>query len=214
MTDGTSLHAFDADGCGAPTCTPLWTVTPGGEGSRLSLGAATDDGHVVVTHAYTEVDRFGRRTHRERILFYDSAGAPAWATTPSGPMMPNTIHGEAVAGDVVYATESQDSGGPEPGTYSLRAYATSTGTLLWSADLGPFGPSSAQVIVGGGVVYVGVGNEVLAFRRAGCGASTCTPLVSLPLPGMAATMTVAQGHLLATSITLSGDTALTAFVPG
>lgn len=214
VTDGVNLHAFDAAGCGgASTCAPLWTVTPEGEDSRVSLGAATDDGRLVVRHAYTEVDRFGGRTHRERLLAYTSGGDVVWGTPPGIPLAANFVYSDAVAGDVVYAVERQDSNGPEPSVFSLRAYSTSTGTQLWTADLGQLGTSFVPLIAAGDVVYIGAGSAVLAFARGGCGASTCTPLASLPLPGTAGTMTVAQGHLLVMSGTASGGTALTAFVP-
>src|SRR5215207_7136224 len=51
------LLAFDAAGCGAPTCDPAWTVPHRADlWGDLTLRAATGDGHVVVTRRYSGVE--------------------------------------------------------------------------------------------------------------------------------------------------------------
>jgi hypothetical protein len=51
---------------------------------------------------------------------------------------------------------------------------------------------------------------VKAFPAAGCGASSCVPLTSVPVAGEVRHLTVAEGRLFVTS---AGPARLTAFSP-
>jgi hypothetical protein len=198
--DGTSLHAFDAEGCGAPTCTPLWTARHGfTTNPRLSPVAATDDGHVVVQARLTYViDTHGNTASRGVVLIYDSAGTLVWSTVSGSPsLVTRDALALAVAGDAVYVTQ-WDELQPDVPQYSLNVHSTSSGALLWSADIGTSSPSGG-VVIAGDVVYVGVPGAVLTFDRDGCGAATCGALASIPVPAEPGAMTVAQGHLLVQS---------------
>jgi hypothetical protein len=210
------LLAFDAAGCGAPTCDPAWTAPHRADlWGDLALGAATGDGHVTVTRRYSGVEgSTGAAFTRASLTAYTSTGAVGW-TVPPVEAGSNEVLATAVAGDVFYVAGREEGDGPEPARHHLRAYGTGTGAPLWSADLGASGPATrAGIAVGGDVVYVGVDGAIRAFARDGCGAAACPPLAELPVPGTPGALAVAGGHLLVMSGPAGTPAStLTAFAP-
>jgi hypothetical protein len=208
VSDGDRVYAFDADGCGAPTCPPVWDqeIWEGDTSSFLRLVAATDDGHLVIYRTLPGGDRY-RPTTQTHLVVLTSSGSFAWDTPTSGSTVAG---GVAVAGDVVYLEEAVEypDGDPRPTERRLYAYATATGARLWSAELDTSQSTPGGVVVAGDVVYVNAPGAVLAFHREGCGAPACTPIASIPVPEGGGVATVAQGHLLVRS-----GNVLTAYVP-
>jgi len=193
--DALKLFAYDASGCGAPVCPPLWSSPS--SSSVMSLGTpAVANGIVFTTHG--------------GLSAFAASGCGAaecsalWTTTVDG----NPSSGPAVAGGIVFVPS--DNGG---GTGTLTAFriadCSAAGCApLWKAPtLGhsnPFvvlTPDNVSAAIAGGVVYIaanggsGFGDAKLyAYRAAGCGASICSPLWTARAPGSAlASPTIANG---------------------
>jgi hypothetical protein len=213
-TAGGQISAYAAAGCGQSTCAPLWTrsgqprVVTGGRMFSVTQ-TQTDLGHGVIadTSWLTVTDA--------------ATGAELWKTAywggdPYVGFNRGQIMGLAVAGDTVYVSAWRDPATPGPAISTLDAFpaagcGTSYCSAAWSGSLSD--DARSTVVVGGGVVYTGVGGIdglVEAFDAAGCGAPTCAPLASVPVQGAPDTMSLAQGTLVVTSSVL-GDHRVTAF---
>jgi outer membrane protein assembly factor BamB len=197
---GTVLRAFLASGCGPATCPPVWTRTlptvPGATVEFYDSEAATDDGTMLITHAWLQ----GRTSH-EDLLSFDRSGN-------AGPTISLTAIGAvAVAGTRRYFT-GVDAATPAGGR-TLFAYEGAT--LLWRAE-GPAG-MSGRPLVAGGVVYVPEsGAGIRAFAADGCGAATCSPVTTVDLgPGVFLDFSVTFGTLFVSSS--GADDRLTALTP-
>jgi hypothetical protein len=205
---GGQISAYAAAGCGQPTCAPLWTrsgqarVVTGGRMFSVTQ-TQTDLGHgaIAVTSRLTVTDA--------------ASGAELWTTgytggDPYAGFGRGQIVGLAVAGETVYVSAWRDPATPGPAINTLDAFAVagcgaSYCSPTWSGSLND--EARATVVVGGGVVYTGVGNvdgQVVAFDAAGCGSSTCAPLASVPVQGAPDTMSLAQGTLVVTSSAIGG----------
>jgi hypothetical protein len=217
LTSADQVHAFAAEGCGAPTCDPLW-VRPGQTSGLVVDGQMftvreerVDLGHGVVAVG-SLVD----------VLAADT-GEVLWTAgyfggDPFAGMGRGQIIGLAVAHGNVYVAAWRDPSTPGPAVGMLDAYplggcgATTCGPA-WRGTL-PDVPRSA-IAVGGEVVYAGVDGAtraLVAFDAAGCGAATCAPLATVPTPGAPDNISVGQGTVLVTSMSDSGTTHhLTAF---
>jgi outer membrane protein assembly factor BamB len=158
------LYVFDANGCGAALCQPLWT-------GMMSAGAGASSPLVEGGVVYLG-------TSNDRLFAFSASGcgsstcSPLWAGAGSGG---NGFTAPAYANGVVYVT-SLDSGG-KLFAFPAAGCGSATCRPLWSADTG----TSSNLIESGaaladGVAYVGVDGGVAAFAAAGCGASMCGPL--------------------------------------
>jgi hypothetical protein len=184
------VRAYDADGCGAPTCNGLWTATLGGPGEMM----AARNGQVYVQNigplgqSFTGVDQ---RTGLTRSVVPLPHGYP-------------TVDA-AADGDSVYTAEYSWSG-----VTTLRAYTAAGCSVLWCVPRwsGQVPHSiSGHHVVAGDVVFVAAW-AVYAFDADGCGQATCTPLVELP--AAASKVIVAGGRVYAASDDGDGGT-ITAF---
>jgi hypothetical protein len=217
VTSDTALVAFDTDGCGAATCTPLWTANVAGTG--VTVVGATDDGHVIVTGTQPASGFYGPLGF---VASYTSDGQLVWSRTsfpPTGGSGTRSfIDDVAIAGNTVLVADTvQEADMPQgpPGLTDHRLMALSTegcgpqACVQWRTDL----PSSSNALIGGGnVVYIAVGSEVRAFAVNGCGAATCPWLVDIPVTGTASAISVDGGRLYVTT-TDNGQPRLTVFAP-
>ena len=169
-------YAFALGGCGASTCSPIWSVTTGAAPRTPVAGPA---GQVFVS-SFTNL-----------IALAGDDGSELWRAD---------VYGElALAGDTIFATTYN-----ELLAFDADGCGASTCGPRWTAELTnqPWFGATAPAIAGG-VVYVGVNDAIKAYPAAGCGAPTCSSIVSLPLAvsaaGGAAAVTVANGKLFATS---------------
>ncbi len=190
---GTSLRAFDAAGCGAASCSPLWTVDfTSNQGPLLEPMIVGDTVFAAATLPVPNAPGTG-----VLVALAADTGAERWRAQTS----PNTP-GAASAGGVVYAN------GPN-GILAFAAGGCGAATCapLWSGDVGE--APSAPPVVAGGIVYIGKSGAVVAFDAAGCGAVACPPLVSVPLPGSSPRgLSVASGKLF-----VSAGSTVTALAP-
>ena len=138
VTSGGALHALDA-----VTGNPLWSSSVGGDQLRPPAAAYgrlyTSDTH----HAYAIEAGTGRFLW---IADLPSAGAAVAATTSVGPV---------VANRVVYLPSSFDS--------TLYALNATTGTLVWTGDLG--GQTWRSIAVANGSLYANVAYREGGVRR-------------------------------------------------
>ena len=188
------VRAYDVDGCGAPTCTGVWTSTLGGPGRMMAApnGQLYVQNFGLLGQSFTGVDQ---RAGLTRSMIPLPHGYP-------------TVNA-AADGDSVYTTEYSWSR-----VTTLRAYTAAGCSVVgctprWSGQV-PTGFSGNHVVAGD-VVFVPAGT-VYAFDADGCGQATCAPLVELPAD--ANTVMVAGGRVYAAADDGSGGT-ITAFaVPG
>jgi outer membrane protein assembly factor BamB len=143
--------AYDADGCGAEYCDPVWTAP------YPTLYSPTAFGDLVVVVV-----------ERELVALDLASGALRWRTGP------RTVEGgspAAVAGDVAFATSSEGT---------LVAYAAGgcgepVCAPLWSARIDEAGRPNSGPVVAGDAVYVTGTGALVRFSLPGDGPAVCPP---------------------------------------
>lgn len=209
VSSGLDVQAFPLAGCGAPTCTPLWTVDLGAHRPEqtdevVTVVAASPSGGVLVETSSTYTDpSTGRSTPTGVLDSISPEGARDW----------NAIVGHltslVVADDIVYISGYRMDGPEfEPPEAIPYFRALQNGTVVWRGDV----DAEATLVYAGGVLYRGHGSTVEAYDAAGCGATTCSAVASVAVPGAVGGLSVAAGRLLVSSGT-DGVGHLTAFVP-
>jgi outer membrane protein assembly factor BamB len=154
------LSAFDARGCGAPVCAPLWQGAAGKE-SILESSAAVGGGFVYVGAFDGRLYAFNARGCGRPLC------RPVWTGATGG-----TIESSpTVIGGVVYI------GSDEGKLYAFAAGGCGRAMCapLWTGDLGSAVFESTPAIANG-VVYISSQHALSAFDAHGCGAPTCAPL--------------------------------------
>lgn len=152
VMDGSTLTAYAASGCGAATCSPLWSDDIIWSGQS---GPVVSNGRVFVEDGYSKVHAFDAQS-----------GATLW-TTPTDTS--NTAHGSPLAAPNVVVVA---------GSNSLWMLDPTSGAVLWTVPVGA-SIASASPTGGDGVGYVLADNDVVwAFATAPCGVSTCAPIWS------------------------------------
>lgn len=154
------LSAFDASGCGAPVCEPLWQGAAGKE-SILESSPAVGAGFVFVGAFDGALYAFPvRGCGRARC-------EPAWIGRTGGSIESSPTVGT----DVVYI--GSDDG--KLYAFAARGCGRHACAPLWTGDLG--GPVfSSTPALANGKVYIGSAHALSAFDAHGCGAPTCAPL--------------------------------------
>ncbi|MGH9209069.1 MAG: PQQ-binding-like beta-propeller repeat protein [Acidimicrobiales bacterium] len=187
---GSVLRVFSVAGCGAPTCSPVWTLDlsqgatvggppVGGTGSQLFLTSAT-----------------------ELLALDTDAQAVAWRAPHTG-----TDAQLALADGIAYlAALGSGAGANALQAFNADGCDTAICGPLWTAAT--TAPVTSAPVVAGEVVYVGTEAGVDAFDADGCGATSCPPLVSLTTPHPVAHLSVGDGRLFA-----AGASTVTTFAP-
>jgi outer membrane protein assembly factor BamB len=160
------LYAFDASGCSAPVCPPLWTAPT----AREEATPAVADGVVYVPTENVnpgtgELYAFGASGTTD---CSDRVCSPLWTASTSAMMESSP----AIANGVVYVSSSEDSGDATLYAFDASGTTDCSGGVcspIWRhAELGPSISSSPSVA--SGLVYIGTEEgEVEAFAR------SCTP---------------------------------------
>jgi len=171
------LYAFDAAGCGAATCVPLWTTSLDLDGVEiLSSGerpVVGPDGTVYV----------GGLTHSVETLveaFDGETGAHLWHTDRHPGPGPGWQY-LALAHDQLYVSD-QRQGTPSSAVEVFAAGGCGQPVCApaWSAAID--GLPVGGLTIGGDVLYVGLLNStgrLLAFDAHGCGAPTCARIADV-----------------------------------
>ena len=135
-SDDNKLYAFDADGCDAPTCSPLWTATTGGD---IESSPAVANGVVYI----------GSEDNKLHAFDADGCGAPTcsplWTAATGG----NVDSSPAVANGVVYVGSDDD----KLYAFAARGCGAATCRPLWTATTG--GDIDSSPALGNRMVYVG-----------------------------------------------------------
>jgi outer membrane protein assembly factor BamB len=183
---GGELQVYDADGCGATLCQPVWRGTTGGG----VLASPAVSGGVVF------VGGLDNRLHA-----FDADGCGSDTCTPlwSAPLRRGFTPGAtevSVANGTVYV------GGFDGRLYAFAEQGCGQAVCrpLWTWFAGEGQVVARQPLVAGGVVFVDLGRdfvdaEVLAFDAAGCGQSECEPLARWLLPNAVSELAEANGLL-------------------
>ena len=180
-----SLLAFDADGCGATSCAPLWAV-------ELTTQSGSQVEPMIVGDTV-----FAATSTGVLVAFAAGTGEELWRAATA-----TTRPGLAHANGVVYA-----SGANGVLAFAAGGCGAATCAPLWSGDGGA--AATSPPAVASGVVYSGEAGAVNAFDAAGCRAATCPPLVSVALTGLAPHgLSVALGKVF-----VSAGTTVTALAP-
>jgi len=172
------LNVFDANGCGAVVCQPLWQGI-GGKGDPFLVSSPAVVGGVVY------VVSFGGT-----LFAFDAAGCgqtkcqPLW-TAQVGSQVDSS---PAVGGGFVFVASTT-------GTFAVfdaGGCGAPQCDPLWTAQLGG-GVDIASPTVAGKRVFVGDGKFVNVFATAGCGQSVCQPLWRGKAPSTGNTPAVSNG---------------------
>lgn len=182
------VHAFAIDGCGAPTCPPVWSQNQPASGS---LHPAILNPPVVAGNTvYVASSRY--------LSAYDvDTGAELWRDEIAE--WPSRL--AIAAGHVFLANYDHLL------VYAADGCGSATCEPAWMTELETVAMTPS---VAGGVVYLGVGQTIHAFDVNGCGATTCEPLASVPAAGAVITISVAEGRLYANT---TNPNTVTAFAP-
>jgi outer membrane protein assembly factor BamB len=174
------ISAFDAAGCGAPTCSPLWQ---GQTGNDITATPAVASGRLLVASA----DHF--------LYAFPAAGCgaatcqPLWRGRLGDADVDSSV---AVAGGLAYV-------GAYNGklyAFRLRGCGAPVCRALW-IGITSGKPLTSSPAVGHGSVFVSSNNrKMYVFPAGGCGADTCQPSWTAEIGGPAFT----------TSPTVAGDT--------
>jgi hypothetical protein len=162
MSNDGRLNVFDANGCGAPVCRPLWRGIGGDDGFGVTSPAVADG--IVYLGSYDG-----------KIYAYDADGCGHHACPPlwTGQVGEHVNSSPAVANGVVYV--GSGIGHATFAAFDAAGCGASTCDPLWTAPLGK-GSDIGSPTVAGGTVFVGDGKFLNAFDANGCGASECAPL--------------------------------------
>jgi outer membrane protein assembly factor BamB len=154
------LNAFDAHGCGAPVCAPLWQGLAGNE-SILDSSPAVGNGFVYVGAFDGKLYAFAA----------NGCGAPICKPVWTGATRGTIESSPTVGAGVVYI------GSDDGKLYAFAAAGCGSSICepLWSGDLGSAAFSSTPAL-SDGVVYIGSAHALSAFDADGCGVPTCAPL--------------------------------------
>lgn len=198
-----TILAYDAAGCGAPTCLPVWTTT--------GDGIAVND-PVVAAHGQVYL----RRSFRLEVLDADD-GTLLWQAPYSAGTDPGDVGGVdeiTATDDRIYVGGYRNQGAGTPVQRVIEAYPTSgcgqaVCTPEWSA---PLDHRALRLMIGGEVVY-GIDDGILvALAADGCGAATCSPLASVPVSvGVVQHMVISGGRVLVVGQEADGSQTLAAF---
>jgi outer membrane protein assembly factor BamB len=169
-----TLDAFATAGCGADTCSPIWSKTFAG--GLLSTAVAGPTGPVLVA------------AEGDLVALDRTDGTELWRAPGAGGRI-------ALANGTVYV-ETSTGGSASLQTFAAAGCGSPTCGPVWTATLP--GTAVTAPAVGGDVVYTSTDTGVQAFAAAGCGSATCTPLVNVPQPSFG-TITVGLGHVLRAS---------------
>lgn len=207
------VYAFDAAGCGAATCTPLWTAALTFDGAPAlayeGRPVAGPDGTLYIG-ASTQLDG-------ALVFALDGAtGAPLWRTEPhSDPG--SGWQSIALAHDQLYVSDHRHDGpGGALEVFTAAGCGESVCAPEWSASID--GPPVGGLTVGGDVLYVGLwkatDSRFAAFNAHGCGAAVCSRLANVAFgaeqPIQAA---VAGGRVAVASVDETGTSTLRILVP-
>ena len=212
---GTVL-AYDAAGCGAPSCLPVWATT--GDGITVNDPVIAANGQVYLRRSFrVEVPPNGVYEYGRLEVLDADDGTPLWQAPYSVGTDPGDGGGVAdiaATGDRIYVVAYRNQGAGTPVQRVLDAYPASgcgqaACTPEWSAPLaGSFG----RLMIGGDVVYATDDETLVALAADGCGAATCSPLASVPIAvGVVQHMVVSAGRVLAVGWEADGSQTLAAF---
>ncbi|HKY67440.1 MAG TPA: PQQ-binding-like beta-propeller repeat protein, partial [Acidimicrobiales bacterium] len=171
------LQAFAADGCGQPTCGPVWTVPD----QPVHLAAVSD------TRVATLTGTWGAGSVAAVVDV--TTGATVWDSH----VLAAGNELLAVSDGVLYVlVDRLLSAYPAAGCGAARCAA------LWTATIPA--PAFANLAVAGGVVYAsGVdafdGGFVSAFAAGGCGAATCPSVAQWSVGDWPTDLIVSGGRL-------------------
>jgi outer membrane protein assembly factor BamB len=192
--------AYPADGCGAATCTPVWSADVP---APVLAQAGSPDGHIFLT-AGEPVSTGGLIT----VYSVDPAdGHVLWSVPQSAGVYYDG--GVAVSDGFVYTLAG--SSPVQLRVYPVDGCSAPTCDPTWSAHI-PIDVAMAPPVVAGGVVYVKTEFRLSAFRAAGCGSSTCQPITYLTTTG--GPTSVSDGKVFVSQRPYSGIPAVTAFSAG
>ena len=212
---GTVL-AYDAAGCGAPVCQPVWTST--GDGFAVNDPVVAAHGQVYLRRNFrVEVPPNGVFEYGQLEVLDADDGTPLWQAPYSVGTDPGDAAGVdeiAATGDRIYLVAYRNQGGGTPVQRVLDAYpASGCGqaecTPEWSA---PLDGSFRRLMIGGGVVYATDDDTLVALAADGCGAATCSALASVPVAvGVVQHMVISGGRVLVVGWEADGSQTLAAF---
>jgi outer membrane protein assembly factor BamB len=208
--------AYDSAGCGAPSCGPVWTFT--GPGFAVNNPVVAAHGQVYLRRSFrVELPPNGVYTHGRLEVLDADDGTLLW----QAPYSVGTDSGDAAGVESIAATDERvyvvayrNQGAGTPVERVLDVYpAAGCGQVECTPEWGtPLSGSFRRLMIGGDVVYATDDATLIALAADGCGAATCTPLASVPVPVRVVThMVVSGGRVLIVGPAADGSRTLAAF---
>lgn len=172
------MYAFDAAGCGAATCTPLWTKALEVDGAPAF---AYEGRPVVGSDGTVYIGASGPAISTLVFALDGATGAHLWRTElHSGPG--TGWQSVALAHDQLYVSDHGDGTRANAlDVYAAGGCGDAVCAPTWSASID--GPPVGGLTVGGDVLYVGIykstDSRYAAFDADGCGAAVCSRLANV-----------------------------------
>lgn len=212
VASANQVYAFDAAGCGAATCEPLWSASLDVDGQRVDADGSRP---VVGPDGTVYVGAMGSGIATLVHALDGGTGAHLWRTEAhSGPG--SGWQNLAVAHNQLYVSDHRH-GDPANAleVFAAEGCGRPVCDPVWSAAID--GPPVAGLTVGGDVLYVGLSgwtdNRLVAFGAKGCDSPTCTQLAAVDFgERQPLAMSVAGGRLAVVSAGPS-DQSLRVLVP-
>lgn len=220
ISRGSTLMAFELAGCGAATCSPLWTRQFYAPPSTAIAGPGGEI-FLVVTRQRENPHGGGTFTFAEVHAIDGATGVALWQQLVEGAgsftsTAPGGVAGLAARGDTLYLTAYRYGYDDPLQAHDIEAFAAGgcagAPCRTWQA-VAPTGQlvGTGEVVFSLGTIYPDPGTVLQAFAAAGCGGPTCTALASLPVPGAPVAISVADGRVFVVTSLPSGEWGLTAF---
>ena len=200
MASGNQVYAFDAAGCGAATCAPLWTTSLDLDGERVEAAGSRP---VVGPDDTVYVGALAGGLQTLVRALDGQTGAHLWRTDVHPGPGPGWQNLALAHGQLYVSDQRHGSPGNAVEVFAAEGCGQPVCAPVWSASID--GPPVAGLTVGGDVLYVGLfgstNSRLVAFDARGCGSATCARLGAVDFGDrQPLQVSVADGRLAVVSV--------------
>ncbi len=175
VASGNQVYAFDAAGCGAATCVPVWTTSLDLDGGRVDAAGSRP---VIGPDDTVYVGALAGGLQTLVRALDGQTGAHLWRTDVHPGPGPGWQNLALAHGQLYVSDQRHGSPGNALEVFAAEGCGQPVCAPAWSASID--GPPVAGLTVGGDVLYVGLfgqtNSRLVAFDARGCGSATCARL--------------------------------------